>query len=230
MENLPPTIFIGIGAVIAAVITALISFINLITSKDETISKNRQNWIDSVREDISRFIALSAFFSSRLKAIELLECEEKKMELTTKLFDNFELVELYNRIKLRLNPDENRKIISALNSIEDFLAGKDEIPRTNTGHMAKLTQNLREESQVMLKKEWKRVKRGELSYVFTKWAFIAGVVVSLTFGLYKLSSYEVSREVVDHTGNSIAPTEPNKSSNSVGSVKCQDILNGKTGR
>jgi hypothetical protein len=189
MTDLPATVYIGIGAVIAAVITALISFINLITSKDQSISENRQQWIDAIRGDISKFIGLSAHYSSRLKRIELTKEQDKKDELQIKLFDTgYELVELYNRILLRLNAKENSDIQDALKSIEKFLAGEAAKPRYDTDHMATLTSTLRDLSNDMLKKEWKRVKRGELSYFITKWLFIFGIVFSLLFGAHKINN------------------------------------------
>ena len=190
MNELPATVYIGIGAVVAAIITALISFINLITSKDQNISDNRQKWIDAIREDIAKFIGLSAHFTSRLKTIEHTKDENKKDELRIELFNSGnELVELYNRISLRLNPKENKEIINALVSIENFLAGDSDKQRHDVYHMASLTKTLREASQKMLKNEWKRVKRGEFSYFITKWIFITGMVFSLVFGLYQIKNY-----------------------------------------
>ena len=203
MTELPATIYIGIGAIIAAAITALISFVNLITTKDQNISDNRLQWINAIREDISKFIGLAAYYSSRLERIKHTEDKIKKEELQLDLFSGTDLPELYNRILLRLNTKENSDIRDAIESIEEFLISEN---RHDTDAMAVLTCNLRDLSQVMLKKEWKRVKRGELSYVLTKWSFIIGITISSIFGTLKVESYISTASELQQT----VPEVPNK--------------------
>jgi hypothetical protein len=48
---------IAIGAVVAAFIAALVSFLSLIISKEQKTSEFRQAWIDALRSDIAAVVA-----------------------------------------------------------------------------------------------------------------------------------------------------------------------------
>jgi len=174
LNELPPTIYIGFGAIIAAAITAIVSFINLITSKDQNISNHRQKWIDNIREDISKFIGLVAHKTSVLHWLKLEENKElNKKELKTKLFSEVDsdIASLYNRILLQLNPTENKDIIDKFTEIESFLRGYDSSPKEDVNRLGTLTSDLRDSTQIMLKSEWKRVKKGEPTYRVTHFSF-----------------------------------------------------------
>jgi hypothetical protein len=57
MLGLPEVALGAIAAVAAAVIAALISLLGLIISKEQKISEFRQEWIDSLRKEISSLIS-----------------------------------------------------------------------------------------------------------------------------------------------------------------------------
>jgi hypothetical protein len=194
-NELPPTIYIGLGAIVAAIITALITFVNLITSKDQNISEQRQSWINSIREDISKFIGLASHMSVLFAASAKNE-DEKPTHKKDYYSKTPEFSELYNRIVLRLNPDKDKEMIKALDAIQFAFSGESKQFVGNTTYVGGLTSKLREVSQKMLKKEWKRVKRGELSYLLTKWMFIIVIISSISFGLYKLNTHDITNQPV----------------------------------
>ena len=54
MNELPP---LAIGAITAALITGLVSFLGLIISKEQKVSEFRQAWIDSLRSELAALIS-----------------------------------------------------------------------------------------------------------------------------------------------------------------------------
>jgi hypothetical protein len=52
--DIPP---LALGVIIAAVITGFISFAGLILAKEQKTSEFRQSWIDSLREEMSEYLA-----------------------------------------------------------------------------------------------------------------------------------------------------------------------------
>ncbi|MEQ2353891.1 hypothetical protein GSF04_00155 [Pseudoalteromonas sp. A22] len=185
--ELPPTIYIGLGAVLAAIITAVISFINLIASKDQKTSEFRQQWIDDLRADISGYlsnvniVACEAHLYQQIKGENGITKELLKEfagKVSTPMNDAFRL---FHSVQLRLNTKDDAALLQefknmnslfddALNNIHD------------TKKVERITSSIIEKSQVILKSEWKRVKKGEASFYLTKY-FAAFVVISFAIGL-----------------------------------------------
>jgi hypothetical protein len=72
---------------------------------------------------------------------------------------------VHARIKLRVNPIEHIKIIDVISSIITFESMKKDFDSMVADS---LVDDLVKETQVILKSEWKRVKRGEPIFVATK--------------------------------------------------------------
>ncbi len=51
-------IYIYFGTIVAAMITGTVAYITLVVNKENSISSFRQDWINSLREEISSFISL----------------------------------------------------------------------------------------------------------------------------------------------------------------------------
>jgi len=171
-----PTIYIGAGAVIAALISGFWSFINLVISKDQKVSEFRQSWIDSFRNEVSDFA--SATHSIHIKwccnyRINEMESSDKfRLENATEYERVFSLS---NKIKLRLNPEESEDILTAINDLERFISTNQGI--NDYDLITDTSNDLINFAQVMLKKEWNRVKIGEKSFKYTK--NIVGVFILL---------------------------------------------------
>ncbi len=160
-----------IATVVAALITALISFVNLTLSKEQKTSEFRQAWIDGLRED------LAVFFSSARALCRTMQ-ETRSPNTTDEDIQDFKFgkekignmrlaaAESLYRIKLRLNKNEpehkelDRLLESAMRTQNkiNIEKGKDYTKALNAIDLAASY------SQDILKNEWERVKLGEKSF------------------------------------------------------------------
>lgn len=114
--EVPSTIYVATGAVIAAFITGFFSFVNLIISKEQKISEFRQQWIDCLRDDISEFTSQTEFIASmfdhmRRNTPKKLEDPEEVKKFVESISENLrESINMYHRIQLRVNREEHRSV------------------------------------------------------------------------------------------------------------------------
>ena len=96
------------GAITAAIVAGLFSFLNLVLSKEQKVSELRQAWIDGLREDLaSYFAALGAityindvFRHQHGKTLNYVDLSEALKEPLKDVGISI------NRILLRLNPSD----------------------------------------------------------------------------------------------------------------------------
>ncbi|GEA12693.1 hypothetical protein [Alteromonas sp. KUL49] len=169
MDGIPSTAFIGIGAIVAAVITGTVALLSVVIAKDQKTSEFRQNWIDSLRIDVADYLG----YFMQLQAVRL------NCKATGQNFEDFggpgpelyqRLHALFIRINLRLNPSEHSKLASKLKEL-DLIAESN-----NSLEQAQNVIDLHAEIMVLthgvLSDEWKRVKSGESWYVFIRYLIL----------------------------------------------------------
>ncbi|PSU48291.1 hypothetical protein C9J12_11785 [Photobacterium frigidiphilum] len=164
--ELPATVFVAIGAILAALISGLFTFTNILISKEQKTSEFRQDWINEVRGEVSKFTYSVGSFTSHLVS------RKGNLDDVTKFIDdNLELMnELsrsYNSIRLHLNKEDDKKIVDVLDDLYSF-AARGTIDYT-VADITKKENELISLTQDMLKAEWVRVKSGEKMFQATKW-------------------------------------------------------------
>ncbi|NIJ19619.1 hypothetical protein FHS95_001288 [Sphingomonas naasensis] len=177
--TLPP---IAIGAVVAACIAAVLSFLGLVASKEQKTSEFRQAWIDAVREDVAKLVASCFGILDEFRTRSGEESEAWKLART----DFLEANATATRLRLRLNPKEApsqnvldiiREMEITLNKISHFEGGN---PDAFVGPLSALTERLVMGTSEILKAEWERVKAGEPVFRVSKWvALIVFAAVSI---------------------------------------------------
>lgn len=196
--DLPSTVFVAVGAVLAAIITGAISFVNLVISKDQKISEFRQEWINELRDDIAEYegniIAISA-------AWQITDITKKGSSIEDDELNNFykliaddvrDCRKALRRIVLRLNPKEHKIFIDKINEIDDLLSNPPKLK--DTGHIDELLKQATSLSHTILGKEWKRVKRGEVTFYVTKYSalfvFSLLIIASIIIGFKHKNLFE----------------------------------------
>lgn len=181
--NVPSEAWQVIGAIVAAMVAGLVSFIVTILAKEQKTSEFRQAWVDALRQDLSDFAAASISLtdSLRLLAEQSASAAEVRAHLLQERYPEVKQIEATRiRILLRLNPKEHVKLTELIEEAYSYSAARDEKADANAG--SRLIKEFVTESQVVLKYEWKRVKRGETVFWVTKWlsllVFVASGVVA----------------------------------------------------
>jgi len=157
-----------IGVLVAAVIAAVTSLVVSILSKDQKTSEFRQSWIDALREDAAN---LAGHWSTMIATLEAKKAakEDVKAFLDSRHDDVVNVEVRIARMRLRLNPKEHALLISHLHHLRD---GKMESRKD----MDQAMETIVVEVQKVLRYEWKRVKRGELSFRFLKWFSLIAIL------------------------------------------------------
>ena len=169
MINLPA---IAIGPIIAAAIAAVLSFVGLVITKEQKTSEFRQAWIDGLREEIKDYLSTVTLISD----LELVKHDSLEKRVIFLKDYYHQLNKSTYAISLRINPKE----IEAESLIEKMLQLKIGIDQGQTGaEFQEIEREFLEQAQIVLKKEWRRVKRGEITFVATKFMMIllAGLVL-----------------------------------------------------
>jgi len=176
----------AIGAVCAAMISALMVFLSTVFSKEQKTSEFRQSWINEFRQEMAEFMA-----SIHQSVSITVNLKEEKIEDRRKFFfDNLPVLQRSEQLRLalllRLNPIEHKVLIGYIaNYITDMLADFSGKPIGSDRGDA-LTMRLLEETQRVLRYEWKRVKRGEPIFKWTKWVSLGALIVSTILSLWWL--------------------------------------------
>jgi hypothetical protein len=175
------------GLIIAAIIAAVVAFLTLVISKEQSVSEFRQQWIDALRKDI-------AIIVGRVIAIQGRSFDKSKADWT-----GFHRAIV--RIRLRLNPKERRKeeedatraVLETLEKLESMFP----VDHTQSQHheLNELVRKLVDNSQKILKSNWDRVREGEEGYrkaksraVNTFWvSLFIGAVVGIRYVFYRLN-------------------------------------------
>lgn len=171
--DIPLPLLVPIGAVLAACITGAISFVSLVTSKEQKISEFRQAWIDAFRSEL-------ADFSSQARRVSLQHIPVNLKALTTPLLEQMEIADreaekpdpfhenrqrmaqAYYALRLRLNPEEadHKQLMTHLDNVYELLNSRSD----RYGKCVAELDNLAKVAQMVLKREWVRVKDGEGSF------------------------------------------------------------------
>lgn len=155
-------------AVEAALIAGGVSFAGLLITNQSKISEFRQTWINALREDVATVITHALEIHAAKAVAEVNTSFPKIAEATA-------------RIQLRLNPkeQESKELILALGSLRQTIHSESTFEQ-----VAAAVEFLTGATQVVLKREWRRVKRGEPFYCWTRRLLIFGLCLLALFGLY----------------------------------------------
>lgn len=189
MMEIPP---VAVGAIAAALITGFLSLAGLVIAKEQKTSEFRQQWIDSLRDDVANLLATTdAILSSarihfdQRRVANVGDKEAHAAEFFDSVREESTKVELvYHRILLRINPDEHQSFLKTLAGMKETI-NRPGTPKVED--MQRLEDQLVERARQILKAEWVRVKEGEAAFRVAKWAAVvllaAGILSVAILGL-----------------------------------------------
>lgn len=194
--DLPATTFVAFGAVVAALITGIFSFVSLINTKEQKTSEFRQLWIDGLRDDSAKLLGILEAISTALQlAIRLhkINDENNKKDIKVAWLDICngslsEFGEVYHRIILRLNPSEHHDLIVLLKEVQDKLHSDSEMLKNKEELRIRISALINELHSINAF-EWSRVKKGEAAYRVTKYLAMIMIVVILAFSYTAYSEF-----------------------------------------
>lgn len=187
LSAIPFPIFIIAGAVIAAFVTGLLNLTTLIVSKEDKVSDARQKWLQGLRNEMAKLLAVIDTLirlvepkthnkTEGLTAPEILEFREDQRDLYK------ELNEMQFRVLLRLDPTEHKDLSAKISKLTNAFYGRctpNDIENVRTLQAAIVT-----DTQVVIKTTWGRFKQGESAFKSIRRTLqIALVVVALGFVL-----------------------------------------------
>ena len=204
---------ISIGAVGAAIIAGFVSLLGLIIGKEQKISEFRQAWIDDLRKSMIAYLVQINAIADAIRARA-----QPGAPNTTAIIDSYKaLNEASHGIILRVNPTE-KPAKALLESMEAFESLASINANLTPNNIKFAEEEYIAASKNLLKDEWKRVRRGELTYVISKYGVLACTVIMIFFLVYFWTSY--SPKVLDNTtkGPAVTQTIKNEVNCSVGSA------------
>lgn len=187
---------ITIGAVGAAIIAGLISILSLVLGKEQKISEFRQAWIEELRK------ALISYVSNINAVADEVRTQRAKGEVNySALAPHYkQLNEATTNIKLRINEDEKpaKALLTAMKEFEALASRNEDL---TPGNIKRVEETFLGASSNLLKFEWKRVKRGETTFIITKWCLIAMVLVLIIMsglGWFKTAKDPAAKDPMLH--------------------------------
>jgi len=155
---------VAIGAIAAALIAGIVSLLGLIISKEQKVSEFRQAWIDALREEIAEVIAHShsIFGGSKINVYD----ERESWERLEPVFVGFNVTIAKIRLRLNKKESEAEQILKKIDILHELLLHK--LDSIDYKILTNAENELVEVAQIFLKKEWVRVRKGEIIYRYTR--------------------------------------------------------------
>lgn len=182
-SELPVQSITAIATLVAALIAAAISFVNLTLNKEQKTSEFRQAWIDALREDLSVFFACARSFARATEELFAIPSGQNPVQINQEKISDirYQVAEVYSRIILRLNPEEpeHEELLRLLKRAidEQNIAI---FQKTDSKKTMEAIRIATEYARPLIKKEWKRVKEGELPFrIVRNW--VAPIIFALSF-------------------------------------------------
>ncbi|WP_269915067.1 hypothetical protein [Acinetobacter sp. HY1485] len=183
----------AIGAITAASIAAIIAFITMVVTKENSVSQFRQDWIKEIRSELIEFI----YSLKELDSVEKSAANKpstKEYETEKKLIiEKIHVAYLKIRLKLSGMQTHDKKLLTHVDALyinfENFLSGtSSDLTDDRTNY---------EVIDIFLKKEWERVKGGEKWFKYSK-NIILGILFSLLGGGYSNLIFQHNYIITDN--------------------------------
>lgn len=163
----------------AAALAGFVALVTLLVTKEQAVSEFRQAWINALRDDLGEAISAGSTLTTILQ-------HETGMPSDGRLREWARISAALSRVELRLNREGHfhKELIGCIRAAEGLLGLLDEDSDDyDQQEWQDLQSDTVKKAQNLLRFEWKRVKRGEVTYQITRWALTALVIASAIAGV-----------------------------------------------
>ncbi|EJD6584497.1 hypothetical protein M0L63_RS17485 [Providencia rettgeri] len=161
---------------IVAILAGVVSIVGLVISKEGKISEFRQLWINDLRSSLIK-LNKNMFLLQEMHIKEMHESEIMNQKANVK--------ESISEVYLRINMSKpNKEEIDLINIIESIKSQLTHIPKL--GLFECYETELTNKSASVLKREWKRVKKGEVIYRFWTYIFTSMFFITILYLIISL--------------------------------------------
>lgn len=209
--SIPPTVFVALGVITAALLTGVFSIMNMVSAKENKVSEFRLAWIDGLREEIAEYASAAQELSRAYKPERFKphathtdkESHELKIEFFKETREAYaRAVENLTKIQLRLNPKhiaENPE--SSESKLMEAVQRARKVGNREFSDVLKNCNDIRNAAAPLLKGTWDSVKKGEPAYRRFRWfaillvtaGFIAVIVFSSYIGYTTYQAHELKQ-------------------------------------
>lgn len=198
ITSIPPTVFVALGVITAALLTGVFSIMNMVSAKENKVSEFRLAWIDGLREEIAEYASAAQELSRAYKPERFkphpTHTHKESHELQIEFFKETRepyarAVENLTKIQLRLNPkhiSENPKSPEA--KLMEAVQRARKVGNQEFSDVLNNCNDIRNAAAPLLKATWDSVKQGEPGYRRLRWFAIllvtAGFLAIVIFGAY----------------------------------------------
>lgn len=183
---------ISIGAVGAALVAGLVSLLGLVISKEQKVSEFRQAWINDLR------ICLVTYLSELNSIIDLIALiKSGQVSDKTLLVSSYKsLNNASHGIRLRINSKEeiSSELLAVMRRTEHLSGKNDDLTPQN---IKELEGDFLHAAEKLLKYEWRRVKKGEAAFVWTKAIVISAIAALLLVALWSSFGHMIYQRKID---------------------------------
>ena len=148
--------------VATAIIAGTVTLVVTILSKEQKTSEFRQAWIDSLRSDVAELAGRMETVVDMAESVAEDEDDDGSDFFNNTSQEMIKIQTCVVRIRLRLNPSEHEHILDPLKRLVDSDLDQ------SWSDMVSDLELVVSGSQVLLKSEWERVKKGEPAYIKLK--------------------------------------------------------------
>lgn len=174
--------------VLIAIIAGTFSLLGLVISKEQKVSEFRQAWIDALRNDIAEMIGQACLIHAELLKLAEEDPRDTRAYLKRTRQSYIDANRAITRIKLRLNKTEKESdnLLRSIDSLESLLGRSPSDSFDSEDEIYPINREIESNASIVLKGEWKRVKRGEPPYRIAEYFAVTVLIATIIFACVAL--------------------------------------------
>ena len=186
MDQVTISFLAVLATLVSVIVTASFNYFNLVNTKEANISEYRQKWVDSLREEISIYVANMASLLQLLDTALRRGNGDRNQILSEHFKQNkaeYEaLIKSYTSIQLRIHLRNNAtptsedlidqafhgKVKQTYNLFHALDMSSFSLTNSEVSNLVKEIEDLNDKTNPLLKYHWERVKKGEKGFTRSK--------------------------------------------------------------